>query len=165
MKVIGLILLWLTLNGAVCAQGVMTVEQLQARLRAQGVEGTAAAGILKAFEAGEARIDAAVYDIDSYVRWAKEFRESVLKEYYISREESRSHIGKPETKFNKGFNEIFWGYVSCYNQKINASNNPYEPFIPGVCTNKVIALDGTANNRYLQIEQIIDSKNARAKCV
>src|SRR4051794_458658 len=82
---------------SVCnAQQVGTVEGYRAEARANNAASITAS--VQAAEDRNARIDAAVNNMSSFIKWVKESREARVHALYASREQIREQKGDAKTK-------------------------------------------------------------------
>jgi hypothetical protein len=107
-------------------------------------------------EARDARVDAEVTDVPSFVKWAKAAREEIIQSLYNRRETIRADKGNARFKRAR---------IERTNAEITRINTPTEPYVPHVASNKVITLDNLSPTQYVEVLQIVDDKTAQVKYV
>jgi hypothetical protein len=110
----------------------------------------------RAEEARDARVDAEVKDVASFVKWAKAAREEKVQSLYKRREAFRSERGNSRYKRER---------IDKTNEEIARINTPSLPYVPRVSTNKVITLDDLSATRYVKVLEVVDAKTARVMLV
>ena len=107
-------------------------------------------------EARDARIDADVTDVPSFIKWAKAARSEKIRSLYKRRETIRAEKGNARFKRKR---------IEATNDEITRINTPAEPYVPHVASAKVITLDNLSPTQYVEVLQIVDDKTAQVKYV
>jgi hypothetical protein len=101
-----------------------------------------------------ARVDAEVKDLASFVRWAQEMRRERVQELYQRREKIREERGSSRLKRQQ---------IESTNAEIVRINTPTEPYVPRVTASRVIVLGEQSPTRYLRVLEVIDGQTARVR--
>jgi hypothetical protein len=141
-------------EGEVLAQAAANAEPPAATVNLQDLVPNA--DRQRADEARDARIDAEVRDVASFVKWARAAREEKIQSLYKRREAFRAERGNSQYERKR---------IDSTNEEIVRINAPSLPYVPRVSTGRVITLDDLSATRYIKVLEVVDAKTARVGLV
>jgi hypothetical protein len=118
--------------------------------------GVVSAQQAETIEARNARVDAEITDVASFVKWAKAAREEKIQRLYQRREAIRAEKGNARFKRKR---------IEATNDEITRINTPAEPYMPQLASGKVITLENLSPAQYVEVLQIVDDKTAHVRYV